>query len=59
MEVSPAKSLILSVAMHGGSYFFIQPRICERELFFCGAIKRSYEFRKQTGKPGQQKGAIS
>jgi hypothetical protein len=30
MEVSPAKSLILSATIHGGSYFFIQPRICER-----------------------------
>ena len=29
MEVSPAKSLILSATIHGGSYFFIQPRICE------------------------------
>ena len=28
MEVSPAKSLILSATIHGGSYFFIQPRIC-------------------------------
>ena len=27
MEVSPAKSLILSATIHGGSYFFIQPRI--------------------------------
>ena len=25
MEVSPAKSLILSATIHGGSYFFIQP----------------------------------
>ena len=29
MEVSPAKSLILSATIHGGSYFFIQPRICD------------------------------
>ena len=29
MEVSPAKSLILSATIHGGSYFFIQPRFCE------------------------------
>lgn len=28
MEVSPAKSLILSATIHGGSYFFIQPRFC-------------------------------
>lgn len=27
MEVSPAKSLILSATIHGGSYFFIQPKI--------------------------------
>ena len=27
MEVSPAKSLILSATIHGGSYFFIQPII--------------------------------
>lgn len=27
MEVSPAKSLILSATIHGGSYFFIQPEI--------------------------------
>lgn len=26
MEVSPAKSLILSATIHGGSYFFIQPK---------------------------------
>lgn len=26
MEVSPAKSLILSATIHGGSYFFIQPQ---------------------------------
>ena len=25
MEASPAKSLILSATIHGGSYFFIQP----------------------------------
>ena len=34
MEVSPAKSLILSATIHGGSYFFIQPDFvnvfCER-----------------------------
>lgn len=30
MEVSPAKSLILSATIHGGSYFFIQPM-----LFLC------------------------
>ena len=29
MEVSPAKSLILSATIHGGSYFFIQPAIYE------------------------------
>ena len=27
MEVSPAKSLILSATIHGGSYFFIQPAV--------------------------------
>lgn len=27
MEVSLAKRLILSVSMHGGRYFFIQPNI--------------------------------
>lgn len=27
MEVSLAKRLILSVSMHGGRYFFIQPKI--------------------------------
>ena len=30
MEVSPAKSLILSATIHGGSYFFHSTRICER-----------------------------
>ncbi len=29
MEVSPAKSLILSATIHGGSYFFIQPFFCK------------------------------
>ena len=33
MEVSPAKSLILSATIHGGSYFFIQPHSVTP--FFC------------------------
>ena len=33
MEVSPAKSLILSATIHGGSYFFIQPFFCTRKVF--------------------------
>ena len=37
MEVSPAKSLILSATIHGGSYFFIQPRFCEH----CEFVKSS------------------
>ena len=39
MEVSPAKSLILSATIHGGSYFFIQPRVTVNGVnsndFFC------------------------
>ena len=42
MEVSPAKSLILSATIHGGSYFFIQPKIgapkeksCNSSLSVC------------------------
>ena len=35
MEVSPAKSLILSATIHGGSYFFIQPYAF---LYFPGVI---------------------
>ena len=34
MEVSPAKSLILSATIHGGSYFFIQPVSFFINLFF-------------------------
>ena len=33
MEVSPAKSLILSATIHGGSYFFIQPGITQFGLW--------------------------
>ena len=32
MEVSPAKSLILSATIHGGSYFFIQPEFVNLEF---------------------------
>ena len=32
MEVSPAKSLILSATIHGGSYFFIQPEFVTQEF---------------------------
>ena len=32
MEVSPAKSLILSATIHGGSYFFIQPEFVTLEF---------------------------
>ena len=32
MEVSPAKSLILSATIHGGSYFFIQPEYFEWKI---------------------------
>ena len=32
MEVSPAKSLILSATIHGGSYFFIQPEFVNPEF---------------------------
>ena len=32
MEVSPAKSLILSATIHGGSYFFIQPFFCNPKM---------------------------
>ena len=36
MEVSPAKSLILSATIHGGSYFFIQPKISEyKKIWDC------------------------
>ena len=35
MEVSPAKSLILSATIHGGSYFFIQPKICDPKICDC------------------------
>ena len=33
MEVSPAKSLILSATIHGGSYFFIQPPAKKNYIF--------------------------
>ena len=39
MEVSPAKSLILSATIHGGSYFFIQPRICAPRKFLNDFLK--------------------
>ena len=39
MEVSPAKSLILSATIHGGSYFFIQPRICDPRKFLNDFLK--------------------
>ena len=39
MEVSPAKSLILSATIHGGSYFFIQPRICDTRKFLNDFLK--------------------
>lgn len=43
MEVSPAKSLILSATIHGGSYFFIQPefvtRICDHRKFLNDFLK--------------------
>ena len=32
------KGLILPVPMYGGSYFFIQPRICELFFYFCPMI---------------------
>ena len=35
MEVSPAKSLILSATIHGGSYFFIQPVTGDVEARIC------------------------
>ena len=38
MEVSPAKSLILSATIHGGSYFFIQPR---KKTFLLKSLKKS------------------
>ena len=39
MEVSPAKSLILSATIHGGSYFFIQPRISAPRKFLNDFLK--------------------
>ena len=54
MEVSPAKSLILSATIHGGSYFFIQPRICdatspahlrERAIFQACLIKMAFSWK--------------
>ncbi len=39
MEVSPAKSLILSATIHGGSYFFIQPEFVNQE--FVNLVKSS------------------
>ena len=42
MEVSPAKSLILSATIHGGSYFFIQPRICVLKLCLFQIIQFGY-----------------
>ena len=44
MEVSPAKSLILSATIHGGSYFFIQPRICEPAKKDATHISVTYAF---------------
>ena len=53
MEVSLAKRFILSVSMHGGRYFFIQPKILcpskiENELppllCFCHNIKVEVRF---------------
>ena len=37
MEVSPAKSLILSATIHGGSYFFIQPMTNTKLFIGCTA----------------------
>ena len=39
MEVSPAKSLILSATIHGGSYFFIQPEY----FYYIGGFIYVYE----------------
>ena len=39
MEVSPAKSLILSATIHGGSYFFIQPLHIFRTFFYEKVVK--------------------
>ena len=40
MEVSPAKSLILSATIHGGSYFFIQPM---EYFYYIGGFIYVYE----------------
>lgn len=39
MEVSPAKSLILSATIHGGSYFFIQPEFVTPRKFLNDFLK--------------------
>ena len=41
------KGLILPVPMYGGSYFFIQPRICER----CELCKMTKTVSKSFGSP--------
>ena len=60
MEVSPAKSLILSATIHGGSYFFIQPEFvnvyepCKIAKitpckFTCKGVYFCYFYRRQRG----------
>ena len=48
MEVSPAKSLILSATIHGGSYFFIQPEKLMKQLseekYIIIVVTHDYEF---------------
>lgn len=39
VEVSPAKSLILSATIHGGSYFFIQPEFVTPRKFLNDFLK--------------------
>ena len=67
MEVSPAKSLILSATIHGGSYFFIQPRICdstshahlrERAIFQACLIKMALSW-KCIGRQPYSEGSLS
>ena len=43
MEVSPAKSLILSATIHGGSYFFIQPNFVKHQFWLPVLIFRQYD----------------
>lgn len=53
MEVSPAKSLILSATIHGGSYFFIQPLI-----YFCHELDMRHLCRIKQEIGWKQKGTI-